>query len=203
MNTRLIIAILIALFCSCTNKSTNNSVKSLNRAKEEVKGLLEVYQTQKDEKDLDKAMFYLDSLLDAGVHDKEIYQQKGQILRIRKNYHEFAVMMEESTKHFSNNPQSFFGAGLAYEKAGMQEKAMLQYKKSIEVYDQLLDKYPSLTNYINRAMSVSFYNSKEEGIKSFELIKETGLFDSTEVNCFKPMFYRFNREQYVEDAFRN
>lgn len=192
------------VICSCNNSSDKStSLKTMNEVKEKAKSLLLVYETENNIEELNKVLNDLDQLLASGIRDKEIYQIKGRILRIKKDYQEFAKMMEESTLYFPENPQSFFGAGLAFEKVGMKDEAMHFYKKSIDVYDILIKEYPSLSNYVNRSMSICFFHSKEEGIKSFEKIKTTGLFESEDVDVYRAMFYRFKREQYIEDAFRN
>lgn len=201
---RTIIICLFICIYSCNNiKEKGVSTKFLNASKSEAKELLSVYQSNSNKELLVKADSVLDSLISLNVRDKEVYQLKGKILRSQQKFEEFAALMEKSTKLFPENPQSYFGAGLAYEKIGKMEKAMYMYKESICVYDSLLVEYPSLSNYINRAMSICFYSSDKEGVKSFEKIKSSGLFDTIQVNNYKPLFYHFNRNKYIEDAFRN
>ena len=196
--------LILVILLSCSGeKSANQQIKKISLEKKSIKEYFDVYKSNNDSFALLMVERKLDSLFSLNIHDKELYQIKGELLRQTNKYEEFAKLMEESTDYFPENPQSYFGAGLAYDKIGKHKKALQMYKMSIDSYDKIILKYPSLNNYINRAMSYSFYKSKADGIIEFEKIKKSNLFDSTTVIAYQPMFYSFNKKKFIEDAFLN
>jgi tetratricopeptide (TPR) repeat protein len=201
-----VILVIFCLLCfvSCNNnKRFDQKVKQLSSEKSKIRENFLLYKSGNDTVALRKALAKADSLFDTDLYDLELFQLKGEILRARKDYAGFARLMEKGTAYFPDNPQSYFGAGLAYLKIGEEEKANLMFGKCIKKYDQLIADFPSLHNYINRAVAFSFLYDKEEGIKEFNKIKKLNLFPEPEVNNSENMFHVFDKEQFVNNAFLN
>ena len=207
MKLHLLLYFVPFLFMSCTQSSNHkkdiSKVESINNLKFSSEQLVELFQSTNDTCYLTKAENALDSLIDSGIKDTKVYQLKGSILRKRKLFKEFAEFMHESTKQFPDNPQTFFGAGLAYEMINDTLIATEMFKKSIEAYDGLIERYPTIENYINRAVAVCCLNGKEEGLKDYELIVQSGKFEESSISIYKNLFLNFDKKKFISDTFRN
>lgn len=201
----LIIAVsCLVCFASCNNKNKlSEQIKQLSDEKSVIRENFRLYKSGNDTVALAYAQIKIDSLFNAGLYDIELFRLKGDIVRKRKDYGAFARLMEEGTVFFPDNPQSYFGAGLAFSKIGEEEKADLMFGKCIEKYDHLITDFPSLHNYINRAMAFSFLFGKEEGIKEYSKIKQLKIFSESEVHNYESMFLLFDKEQFINNAFLN
>jgi tetratricopeptide (TPR) repeat protein len=203
----LFIPFLLVFFISCQVKSPNAKVKieisEINDIKSDVEQKLNMFQSTKDTIYLIQAENKVDSLINNGINDLKLFQVKGNVLRKRKRYVEFAKFMKESTLHFPNNPQTYFGAGVAFDQIKDFESAKEMYKMSIQVYDKLIQAYPTAENHINRIISICFLYGKQEGLQEFEKIAQSGTIKQASFYSYKSIVEGFDKEKFRNSIFNN
>jgi len=208
MKTKILISLLLLLLFSCHTKSpntkaVNKEINKINKTKDDAEQLLKYFNSTKDSIYLSRAENQIDSLIRRDINDIKLYQIKGNILRIRKRYDEFAKFMNESTSHFPDSPHAFFGAGLAYEKINNIESSKEMFQKSLRLFDQLIVKYPTVENYFNRCLVVCFLDGKQTGLEEFEKIEKSGKFEKASIEAYKGSIVNFDRNKYIKAMFNN
>lgn len=202
-----IASILLIFFISCQVKSPNikvkNEINEINGIKTDVEQMLNLFQSTKDTTYLIQAESQVDSLINNGINDLKLYQIKGNILRKRKLYEEFAKFMKESTLHFPNNPQTYFGAGVAFDQIKDVESSKEMYEKSIKVYDELIQTYPTVENHINRIISICFLYGKQAGLQEFEKIAQSGKIKQASIDAYKGIIVDFDKDKFQNAIFNN
>lgn len=148
---------------------------------------------------LDSSLAYVEKVLalDSAYHSA--YLTKAYIEIEKKEYHRAVEILKNLVSKNERYPEAFFTLGLVNEKIGDFDRSMKLYKKSLELYNELIETNMSTSYQKQTKYTVLlFYLGKEEFIKQIDTDINNNPNDQSLI-IHRSIAQNFDRQKYFEN----
>lgn len=154
---------------------------------------------EEDTNRLKISLKYLDKAIELNVTNERAYTNKYNIQCSLGNYRAAIILIQniaDITKHYSH---SYLVKGLLFEKMNNMDSAKLNYKLSLEAYNQQIKVEPEFSALVNRAIILSLLGNNAASMKAIEDVIKNNPSDQQAVFVRDNIIINFNRSQFVEN----